>query len=103
MPLVERESLVERLHAARGLVAVAGEAGAGKTSLVRAAVAGAAWGFCEPLATPRPLGPFLDIARRIWPGSGPVGVAALREGLLDRLRREPVPLVVEDAHWIDAA
>src|SRR4051794_16213756 len=103
MPLVERESLVERLRVARGLVAVAGEAGAGKTSLVRAAVAGAAWGFCEPLATPRPLGPFHDIARGIWPDAGPLGVVELRERLLERLRREPVPLVVEDAHWIDAA
>src|SRR4051794_17200290 len=111
MPLVERESLVERLSGAveaaaagsGGMLAVAGEAGAGKTSLVRAAVPGAAWGFCEPLGTPRPLGPFHDIAGRVWPGAGPIGVVELRERLLDWLRGEPVPLVVEDGHWIDAA
>jgi DNA-binding CsgD family transcriptional regulator/tetratricopeptide (TPR) repeat protein len=111
MPLVERESLVERLRgavdaAAAGsgaLLAVAGEAGAGKTSLVRAALGSAAWGFCESLGTPRPLGPFRDIARQVWPAGGPLTVVDLRERLLDWLRGEPVPLVVEDAHWIDAA
>ena len=51
-------------------VLVGGEAGVGKTSLVRRFCeelpGGTAvfWGGCDPLATPRPLGPFLEIAER---------------------------------------
>ena len=51
------------------LVLVGGEAGIGKTSLVRAfcdrhgADARVLWGACDALRTPRPLGPLLDIAR----------------------------------------
>ena len=98
--LVERDGLVDRLRGARGrFVAVLGEAGAGKTALVQAALADAAWGWCEPLATPRPLGPFRDIARALWPGEPELGVPELRERLLDT----PAPLVVEDAHWVDEA
>ena len=98
--LVERDGLVDRLRGARGrLVAVLGEAGAGKTALVQAALPDAAWGWCEPLATPRPLGPFRDIARALWPGEPELGVPELRERLLDTR----TPLVVEDAHWVDEA
>jgi DNA-binding CsgD family transcriptional regulator len=98
--LVERDGLVDRLRGARGrFVAVLGEAGAGKTALVQVALADAAWGWCEPLATPRPLGPFRDIARALWPGEPELGVPELRERLLDTR----APLVVEDAHWVDEA
>jgi DNA-binding CsgD family transcriptional regulator len=98
--LVERDGLVDRLRGARGrFVAVLGEAGAGKTALVQTALADAAWGWCEPLATPRPLGPFRDIARALWPGEPELGVPELRERLLDTR----APLVVEDAHWVDEA
>jgi DNA-binding CsgD family transcriptional regulator len=98
--LVERDGLVDRLRGARGrFVAVLGEAGAGKTVLVQAALPDAAWGWCEPLATPRPLGPFRDIARALWPGEPELGVPELRERLLDTR----TPLVVEDAHWVDEA
>ena len=51
------------------IVLVAGEAGIGKTALLRrfcAGVAGSArvlWAGCDPLFTPRPLGPVLDLAR----------------------------------------
>jgi len=49
------------------LVLLAGEAGAGKTALLRQAVgecpgARVLWGGCDPLFAPRPLGPFLDMA-----------------------------------------
>ncbi len=98
--LVERDGLVGRLRGARGrFVVVLGEAGAGKTALVQAALADAAWGWCEPLSTPRPLGPFRDIARALWPGEPELGVPELRERLLD----SRTPLVVEDAHWVDEA
>ena len=91
-PLLERESelvaLVEAVEAARAgagsFVLVAGEAGIGKTSLVRALRArlggGAAFavGACEALSVPVPLGPVLELfaatpaagtARR----TGPIG------------------------------
>ena len=74
--LIEREKPLETLRAALAgaaagkgrLVFVAGEAGVGKTSLLRRFCAdlpaGTAvfWGGCDPLATPRPLGPFLELA-----------------------------------------
>lgn len=93
-------------------VFVTGEAGVGKTSLVsefcdqvdsrRWRVLGAA---CEPLSTPRPLGPLVDLAAR---------VPALAEALgspssdaFDVLRADlataPTVLVVEDLHWADEA
>jgi MoxR-like ATPase len=47
-------------------VVVGGEAGVGKTALLRrfcdAHATRVLWGACEPLRTPRPLGPFLDVA-----------------------------------------
>ena len=104
--------------ARHGAVAlVAGEAGIGKSSLLRcaaalhAAGAGAGavwWGGCDALQTPHPLAPLLDIAREHRPRfaerlSGPR--SALFEAVLDELRRPPAPvlLVVEDAHWADEA
>src|SRR5688572_20101099 len=52
------------------VVVVAGEAGIGKTSLLRAFRAlhdsgpRFLWGACDPLFTPRPLGPFSDIGEQ---------------------------------------
>src|SRR4029079_19833411 len=67
--LVERDGLVDRLRGERGrVVAVLGEAGAGKTALVQTALADAAWGWCEPLVTARPLRPVPDSAPALWPG-----------------------------------
>jgi predicted ATPase len=71
--LVERSSELELLEealvrvrdgGAGELLFVAGEAGVGKTSLIRAFTNGRAatrvlWGACDPLFTPRPLGPLL--------------------------------------------
>jgi DNA-binding CsgD family transcriptional regulator/tetratricopeptide (TPR) repeat protein len=115
--LLERDDLVSRLRAAASsaaagagsLVVVSAEAGAGKTTLVREALAasGSAWGYCEPLSTPRPLGPFRDIAAHVLGADQPqdLDVAGMRERLLERLRSDGdvPPLVIEDAHWIDAA
>jgi DNA-binding CsgD family transcriptional regulator len=120
--LVEREAplavLQQRLDAAaRGghVVLVAGEAGIGKTSLLRAAAAEHArhgglvwWGACDALQTPHPLAPLLDIAREHRPRfagrlDGPR--PALFDAVLDELRHAapPVLMVVEDAHWADEA
>ena len=77
MPLLEREAELAVLDecvasAAAGegrLVVISGEAGVGKTALVkelcarRRSVARELWGQCDPLQTPRALGPVLDIAR----------------------------------------
>ena len=73
MDLIEREAALRSLRgclaaaASRGQLAlVAGEAGVGKTSLLRALAAdqaGVWWGACDALQTPHPLAPLLDIAR----------------------------------------
>ncbi|MEX0427082.1 AAA family ATPase [Nocardioides sp. DS6] len=101
--------------AARGngtVVLVHGEAGIGKTSLVRAlharlpAQARLLVGYCDALSTPRALGPFRDLV-------GSVGAelsAALRTGERDRVmaalpaelaREAATMLVLEDVHWAD--
>ncbi|MER9128737.1 ATP-binding protein [Mesorhizobium sp. M0768] len=63
-----------------GTVLVHGEAGLGKTSLLREFAENAdrdcrvLWGWCEALFTPRPLGPLQDMAHLLDPR-----VAALLE------------------------
>jgi DNA-binding CsgD family transcriptional regulator len=115
MDLFERDRELAALAgataaAARGTgvgVAVVGEAGAGKSALVELACARAAGlrvlrGGCDPLVTPRPLGPFRDLV----PGLRPADLtdpAAACEVAFEALRAEPTVLVVEDAHWIDGA
>lgn len=117
--LLEREVVLARLHesfakAGEGsgrLVLVVGEAGVGKSAAVRAfcdEASGSArvlWGGCDPLFTPRPLGPFLDIAEeeggelQAAVGQGPPAlVAAL---LRSARQRSATILVVEDIHWAD--
>jgi DNA-binding CsgD family transcriptional regulator len=125
MQLLERESCIESLEAslqrlvsgAGGCVAlVTGEAGIGKTSLLRQFAAAndkkacVLWGGCEALFTPHPLAPLQDIARQIG-GDFPraISQAANRHEIfklmLDRCASHPVPtvLVIEDAHWADDA
>jgi len=63
--LLEREAFLEVLAGPLGrLILIGGEAGVGKTALVREFAAGrrVLWGACDPLLTPRPLGPLLDVA-----------------------------------------
>ena len=97
------------------LVFVAGEAGVGKTALVRrfcddrADQARVLWGACDALFTPRPLGPFLDIAESsggelvdaVGAGAGTFELAAALQA--DLRKRSPTILVLEDAHWADDA
>jgi DNA-binding CsgD family transcriptional regulator/tetratricopeptide (TPR) repeat protein len=97
------------------LVLVAGEAGVGKTSLLRSFCEAQdrsvriLWGGCAPLRTPRPLGPFVDVAdqsggeleKLVAGDARPHEVTA---GLLRELRRsQPTVLVLEDVHWADEA
>src|SRR5207344_2925880 len=120
--LLEREEVLDALGGALSdavagsgrLVLVAGESGVGKTAAVRTFVDASGrrrpvhWGACDPLSTPVPLAPFLDLAAGSVAGLGPVlgrpctayeVFAALRSELGDG----PAVLVVEDAHWADEA
>jgi DNA-binding CsgD family transcriptional regulator/tetratricopeptide (TPR) repeat protein len=93
-------------------VAVSGEAGAGKSALVATAYADVQGarivrGVCDPLGTPRPLGPFRDIAAdaAITPllDGTQLPLAGVCEAVYDALEAERTVLIVEDLHWIDAA
>jgi DNA-binding CsgD family transcriptional regulator len=96
------------------VVLIGGEAGVGKSTLVRRfrdARRGSVrvlWGTCDPLFTPRALGPVLEIAESaggelaelLASGARSYEVAA---GLMRELQREPTVLVLEDVHWADEA
>jgi DNA-binding CsgD family transcriptional regulator/tetratricopeptide (TPR) repeat protein len=95
------------------LVWVGGEAGVGKTTLLssfcEAHDGPVLRGGCEPLRTPRPLGPLVDIAEAVGGELAAVVDAAARPhlvatALLNELRgRRPTVLVLEDLHWADEA
>ena len=97
------------------LLLVTGEAGVGKTALLRRfsssqqASIRVLWGSCEPLLTPRPLGPLFDVAETVGgdlqelvkAGARPHEVTA---ALLRELDKRPLTLLVlEDLHWADEA
>jgi DNA-binding CsgD family transcriptional regulator/tetratricopeptide (TPR) repeat protein len=136
--LLEREAALDDLarwhdevRAGAGrLILVSGEAGIGKTSLLRAFAAGrrrVLWGTCDPLTTPRPFGPLVDLAPAlgglvaqrlaeqtaaagelaasvVQPGRDPAHSSLFAE-VLDALTAGGASrvLVVEDLHWADAA
>jgi DNA-binding CsgD family transcriptional regulator len=97
------------------LVLIAGEAGIGKTSLVRAFCSAAGSprilsGACDALHTPRPLGPVVDIAEQAGGELAALvdgytaGVGDLLAALVKELRRRaPTVVVLEDLHWADQA
>jgi DNA-binding CsgD family transcriptional regulator/tetratricopeptide (TPR) repeat protein len=105
---------LEDARAGRGrAVFVGGEAGSGKTTLVRAfcegvgALSTVLVGGCDPLSTPRPLGPFRDLktANGRTRGLEPVGDTALEvfASVCDLANEQPTVLVLEDLHWADEA
>ena len=106
-------AVVRAVGGAGSVVLLFGEAGIGKTTVMRAflrAVSGRVRvlaGGCDDLLTPRTLGPIRDAARGT---AGPLAAALAREeresvfgALLSELSRGPTVLVVEDAHWADEA
>jgi DNA-binding CsgD family transcriptional regulator len=118
--LLERDEQLKRLsesfaHAREGrgrIVAIAAEAGAGKTALTERFVENLAksarvyWGACENLSTPEVLLPLRDIAR----ASGEAfdlqsdHIRAF-ESMLRLLSQGAAPalLIIEDVHWADTA
>ena len=124
MDLLERDgprglldTAYQRARAQEGMLAlVSGEAGIGKTAFVsdfvraRRLDAHVLWGACDPLFTPRPLGPIYDIAISSLPrllellNSGADWLTTAAE-LQKTLLESPAPtiLVLEDIHWADEA
>jgi len=89
-------------------IAVAGESGVGKTSLVARALEVAPPGVrtmrvhCDPLGTPRPLGPIRDLGlTALEPRYETARASELGDCLYQELRTTPTMMLVEDLHWID--
>jgi predicted ATPase len=110
------DSLARVLSTSRGrLVLLRGEAGVGKTAVVRrfceeqGPPTRILWGACEALFTPRALGPFVDVAQitggeleeLVERGDRPHEVLSV---LAREVAKEsPTVLVLEDVHWADEA
>ena len=125
MELIERDYALQRLHhavqwaeqGAGHIVLVSGEAGIGKTTLVRRLLRDRTgegdrvlWGSCEALFSPRPLGPIYDMAsafdeevQGMLGADGPR--ARLFTAILTDLQRSvrTTFLILEDLHWADTA
>ncbi len=121
MDLLERGELLDDLRAAvtaaaggeGRLIVLEGEAGVGKSSVLRNVAARppdgvrALWGACDALATPRPLGPLADMAARGAEATAAQlaaggGIHDVFDAFLEDLRT-PSVVVMEDLHWADEA
>jgi predicted ATPase len=114
---LELSQLLRAADAGEGrIVFLGGEAGIGKTSLVQRfarlvqEAASILSGACDPLSTPRPLGPVLDMKDRL--GIRMVDLIergapkdALFRGFLEEIGggERPTLVVFEDVHWADEA
>jgi DNA-binding CsgD family transcriptional regulator/tetratricopeptide (TPR) repeat protein len=96
------------------LLFIGGEAGVGKTVLLRRFFDRQAdstrifWGACDALITPRPLGPFLDIAQATGGALQELVESAAKPhqvttALLRELAARVTVVVLEDVHWADEA
>lgn len=123
-PLVERDEhlsllneICRRAHDSCGrVVVIGGEAGVGKTSLLRSFANDQRnssvlyWGSCDALSTPRPFGPLFDIApkldaglaQQLESGVDPGKVFAQLLTALAAHKQLPI-LIFEDVHWADTA
>ncbi|HEY7433256.1 MAG TPA: AAA family ATPase [Streptosporangiaceae bacterium] len=115
-PLSQLDSLLAATVAGGRVALVTGEAGIGKSALVRrfaerqATAARFLVGTCDPLLIPRALGPLHDLARQTGGRLARMLAAEspreqLFAALLDELEQPNPPRViaVEDAHWADEA
>ncbi len=109
-----RDTLASTLAGHGRLVFVGGEAGVGKTALVRgfcaesSGSARVAWGTCDALFAPRPLGPLADVAAETGGELAELIDRGARAhevlgALLAELSGRPTVLVLEDLHWADEA
>lgn len=122
--LLEREPALAALHrchraTTRGrgqVVLLRGEAGVGKTAVIARFLSGldpgtrVLRGWCDGSATPRPLGPFIDMladlpadqAASIRAGIDAGDTEAVYAGLVGVVRDgNPAVWVIEDLHWAD--
>jgi DNA-binding CsgD family transcriptional regulator/GTPase SAR1 family protein len=112
----ELDQLVARANEARsgrgGVVVVCGESGAGKTSFVETFLERwpqderVLWGACDPLDTPRPLGPIHDLADQLAPGTRDVVRVSnypheIHGAVFEELAAQPSVLFIDDMHWAD--
>ncbi len=116
LPLALLRDALAQVARGQGKIAlVTGEAGAGKTSLLRALVDShpdgrVLLGACDDLATPRTLGPIRDFAlqapdlRDALVG-GPIDREHVMAAVQEELGRGPHPTlaIIEDIHWADDA
>jgi DNA-binding CsgD family transcriptional regulator/tetratricopeptide (TPR) repeat protein len=121
MDLLEREAcfadlakwLGTAVEQSGGVVLLSGEAGIGKTVLLREfaqrqSQARVLWGACDALFTPRPLAPLHDVASQTQAAllaaiNSQASPATLFSAALAELERERTLLVFEDMHWADEA